>query len=168
MAVYIVFDSTRRNTTRKRLILIHGRSFKPAKAELEAIWTEALRYGISRDFGDAKVGQFEHVDKELAYYGDFSNDFLLKEGVTYDPQKDLDDRRTALEELKRWNSPDVAGETGKSNYQKVNGQSSMWGPFADFADLLPLAALSDRIISRKLPDIEQYWNVDEKFGSDVR
>ena len=51
----------------KRLILIHGRSFKPAKAELEAIWTEALRYGISRDFGDAKVGQFEHVDKELAY-----------------------------------------------------------------------------------------------------
>jgi len=68
----------------------------------------------------------------------------------------LDDRRTALEELKRWNSPDVAGETGKSNYQKVNGQSSMWGPFADFADLLPLAALSDRIISRKLPDIKQY------------
>ena len=60
------------------MILIHGRSFKPAKAELEAIWTEALRYGISRDFGDAKVGQFEHVDKELAYYGDFSNDLLLK------------------------------------------------------------------------------------------
>lgn len=110
----------------KRLILIHGRSFKPVKAELEAIQTEVLRYGSSRDFGDAKVGQFEHVDKELAYYGDFSNDFRLKEGVTYDPQKDMDDRGTALEESKRWNSSDVAGETGKSNYQKLNGQSSMW------------------------------------------
>ena len=50
----------------------------------------------------------------------------------------------------------------------MNGQSSMWETFADFADLLPLAALSDRIISRKLPDIKQYLNVDEKFGSDVR
>ena len=49
----------------------------------------------------------------------------------------------------------------------MNGQASMWETFADFADLLPLAALGDRIISRKLPDIEQYWNLDEKFGSDV-
>ena len=30
---------------------------------------------------------FEHVDKELAYYGDFLNDFLLKEGVTYDRKR---------------------------------------------------------------------------------
>ena len=53
----------------KTLILVHGRGFKPPKAELEALWLEALRSGLTRDFADPLTA-WRRCRREFVYYGD--------------------------------------------------------------------------------------------------
>ena len=40
----------------KRIILVHGRGFKPDKAVLERTWAAAITHGLERDRGSG--GQF--------------------------------------------------------------------------------------------------------------
>ena len=152
----------------KQLVFIHGRNFKPSKPELEEIWYAALRHGLFRDFGDNKAKQFDDVDKQLVYYGDHSNKFLEKHGEQYDAQADLADRRSALEALKVWDDAAFVGDTGRSNYENLPGKSSIRETLADIGDRWPFTALSERVVSRALPDMRQYWNSDAEFGSTVR
>jgi len=152
----------------KRLIFIHGRNFKPAKDELRDIWYEAVKYGLSRDFGNGTVSKFDNVAKSFVYYGNYSNDFLQGEGEEYQEQADLADRKIALEKLKQWDRGAFFGDTGKSNYEKLDGKSSWRETLADIGDLLPFTALSEKVIAHKLPDMKHYWNPDQEFGSIVR
>ncbi|MCI0785271.1 MAG: hypothetical protein J4O09_03060, partial [Chloroflexi bacterium] len=142
----------------KQLVFIHGRNFKPSKPELEEIWYAALRHGLFRDFGDAKAEQFDDVEKQLVYYGNHSNEFLRNEGDKYDAQADLADRRRSLEALKRWDRAAFLNDVGKSNYENLPGKSSIRETLADIGDRWPFTAVSERFLSRALPDMRQYWN----------
>lgn len=68
-------------TSNKTLILVHGRGFKPAKAELEALWLRALRTGLQRDTPDAAAA-LDRCTIRFVYYGDEIHDVLTARGGT--------------------------------------------------------------------------------------
>ena len=91
-------DEQQNHTGRRRLLIVHGRGFKPAEQELLDISVEAMRHGLKRDYpGCAEL--FDAVDKSLFYYGDASNELLLDNGKRYDEKLDIGDRRNALKTL---------------------------------------------------------------------
>ena len=56
----------------KTLILVHGRSWKPPKADLQALWLDAIEFGIERDH-PAAIDKFKKAKKSFVYYGDLSS-----------------------------------------------------------------------------------------------
>lgn len=153
----------------KHLFLIHGRSFKPAQAELEGNWLTAARHGLVRDHGAQLGDTFDGVDKFFAYYGDISNAFLVGEGQTYDEAADVADRTACLATLSNYAAGDFLDEDGKRNYEGLPGKTSLWEFLADVvAGPLALLGLSEPIVSLVAPDMREYWNPETAFGSDVR
>ena len=148
----------------KTILLIHGRGFKPAKADLRDLLIEALHHGVGRDH-PSKLPALRAVRTELAYYGDLSNEFLSRhEGR--EPPDDLADRQEALRKLKEWGNADFTRE----NYRELPGASSSRAKRLTSATARPLAFLrvSEPLIRWLCPDVGEYWNSDSKFGSDVR
>ncbi|GIL00603.1 MAG: hypothetical protein BroJett030_05020 [Alphaproteobacteria bacterium] len=60
----------------KRLVLIHGRAIKPAKADMEALARTAIGEGLRRAGRDDAAARFDAgaVPLDLVYYGDINND----------------------------------------------------------------------------------------------
>lgn len=147
----------------KSILLVHGRNFKPPRDLMEMFWMEALRHGISRDHADA-LAQFDNCEKNLVYYGDVSNQFLVENGDGQAPT-DFASIRETLEQLKQLRSDEFTRE----NYDKLPGASWIKEALAD-ALAVPLATvgLSDVVIESVAPDIREYWNFDSQFGSDAR
>lgn len=148
----------------RTILLVHGRSFKPPERELKQFWLAGLRTGLERDHPSA-LPAFAAARKELVYYGDLSNGFLLSIGHEYDVLADLADRRRCLADLAAY------GRSGftKAAYRKVPGRN----PYREFlADALgtslSVLRLTDPLITAVSPDMAQYWNRDEAFGSEVR
>lgn len=153
---------------KKKLFLIHGRSFKPNKDNLERLWIEALQYGMARDFGERAEGRFGALDKEFVYFGNLSNKFLEERGKEYDEHEDLEHRREALRGLMKYKNAEMFFD--KKNYYK---SSSMFRGFKEFAlDALAAPAdffgVADNAASMLAPDIAHYWNEETEFGSEVR
>ena len=154
----------------KRIVLIHGRSYKPDKTSLKNNWVEAIRHGIERDHGTAKATAFKKTRLEMAYYGDLSNQFLSISGKgSWTPSreaKDEADRKEALEGLKHYGSKDFT----RKNYNKIKKFDDILMEAA--ADLLsgPLSifGVGDELVGTVAPDMTHYWNPDAQFGSDVR
>ena len=76
----------------KRVVLVHGRSFKPNESELLSNWIAALKRGLSRDHPEAESafdGLVTNGKLTMAYYGDKSNAFLLDNGLAYDEARDI-------------------------------------------------------------------------------
>lgn len=152
-----------RLTMAKTIFLIHGRHFKPPKNKLKALWLEALRWGIERDHSD-KLGAFDDATKEFIYYGNYSNDFLLK-ALNTPYEDDSESRRTTLDELKNYK---------KSHFRKTIYERlpcvSKWREAAAWAlgDILGALRLADFAIGQVAPDMKEYWNDGSQFGSDVR
>jgi hypothetical protein len=149
----------------KTILLIHGRHFKPAKAPLEKLWIEALRWGIERDHPD-KVAAFDSAHVELIYYGNYSNPFLQKAlNTDYDEKADLASRRSTLDELKNYKKNQFSGRI----YNGLPGVTR-WKEFAAWAvgDVLGALRLTDYAIGQVAPDMKEYWNDETQFGSDVR
>ena len=150
----------------KKLFLIHGRGFKPQRDKLRKIWLDALRYGITRDFGDGSAERLDGVCKEFVYYGDLSNKFLRKRGREYDEEKDLEKRLKTLDTLTSYEKEDF----NKSKYHEISSPLR-WLREAG-ADLLagPTHALGigDNLIGHIKPDMRHYWRVESRYGSDVR
>jgi len=149
---------------RPTILLVHGRSFKPPERELKRFWIAALRCGLERDRPEA-VEAFNRANRELVYYGDLSNGYLLSIGETYDMLSDLADRRACHADLVRRRR----GDFGRDDYRRLPGRNA----YREFlADTLgrPLSALrlTDRLVTMVSPDMAQYWNRDEAFGSEVR
>ena len=71
------------STSNRSILVVHGRDFKPAEDTLMEISLAALRAGIQRDYPDC-VDAFDVVSKDMAYYGDITNEFLLSIGKRYD------------------------------------------------------------------------------------
>ena len=152
----------------KHLILVHGRSFKPASPDLEALWFDALHHGLQRAASTAALTSYDMALKTFIYYGDISNAFLLNKGRTYDVQDDLTDRRACLTALQRFQSADFIEPRGKTQYNRLPGASGWKRRSASAMEGLDFVALAAPLIRRCAPDVAHYWNTDSQFGSDVR
>lgn len=149
----------------KKLILVHGRDFKPKKQTLEENWQEALRYGIARDFGDDKATKFDALDKMMVYYGNLSNKFLRSKGREYNENKDILDRRKSIDQLKTY----VQQDFNEDIYNALPGKSFLKEALADtFSTPLSWFGLSDALVEAVAPDMGEYWNPDSAWGSDIR
>ncbi len=148
----------------KRILFIHGRSFKPKKKALWNVWLAATRHGIARSY-PRKLRAFEAAKKEFAYYGDHTNPFLRSQGRSYSESEDIADRKATLAKLKQYPSHEFT----KRTYENLPGKSSLKEFFADVgAGPLRWFGLSDTAISAVAPDMREYWNPDSRFGSTVR
>ena len=67
----------------KRLVLIHGRDFKPNKSNLKTLWMQALRHGIRRDH-PTLLDRCDGVEMDFVYYGQHSAKCLEEEKREYD------------------------------------------------------------------------------------
>ena len=82
------------------ILLVHGRDFKPAHDVLLDISLQAIRAGIERDYPD-HVEAYDMVSKDMAYFGDLSNELLESSGKTYDETLDVGDRNHSLASLRK-------------------------------------------------------------------
>ena len=147
----------------KRLILIHGRDFKPNKSDLKALWMQALRHGIRRDH-PALLQSFDSVEKHFVYYGKQSEACLHGEGRSYDKAQDLNNRRLFHKALKEWQREDFLGPKGVSNYRKDPAPHS--GCVDSCFPMKTMRRTSLRL--PKSPDMRYYWNWDSAYGSNLR
>lgn len=149
----------------KRLILIHGRGFKPNQKDLKKLWLDALLSGLSRDFG-IDDNQFQSCNPELVYYGDLSNKLLFSLRRTYDEIEDIDARRKTLTKLKAYSTSDFNESTYQSNSSSFRALGEL------LADALSgpanLLGVADNLITGVAPDMAYYWNEDTEYGSSVR
>lgn len=153
----------------KKLIIVHGRNFKPQKDKIENLWFDAIEHGIKRDCDQSCIDKYNAIQKQFIYYGDISNQFLRDTGEKYDEAKDMEDREKSLDNLKMRPTNDFTPETSKRIYNDLPGKAG-WKEFlADtFAFPLFLTGWSEEMISWVAPDMREYWNHDSQFGSDVR
>ncbi len=153
----------------KKIIIIHGRSFKPPVERLRDSWIGALSHGVERDFPADGQAKLSKASIDLAYYGNLSNEFLRNAGKTYDSEQDSLDREKCLSKLMEYKKEDFLLERGKDNYSNLPGKTAL-KEFA--ADVLSVPAhlfrLQETIVKSVAPDMRQYWNVDSEFGSSVR
>ena len=146
----------------RSILLVHGRSYKPPKKELQELWIEALRFGIERDRPE-KLQAFTEATIEFAYYGDISNAYL-SEVFDEEVPEDMEDRKASLVKLKTY----AKSQFTKGTYRSLPGYNPWMEAAADlFAGALHLVRLSDDIIEHVAPDIREYWG-SYRFGSDVR
>lgn len=147
----------------KTIILVHGRSWKPKQADLEPIWTEALRAGIERD-NPHKLAAFDQAKLSFVYYGNLSNKLLKSKGKTQPPSS-VAARKKALEQLKQVSSNGFT----KAAYKKIPGKESFKEGIADtLAPILGFFHLTDNLVEQVAPDMRDYWNHDSDFGSASR
>lgn len=149
---------------KKTILIVHGRNFKPSATELRNIWIEAIGHGVGRDH-PRKLAAFKASKKEFVYYGDISNRYLRSIGREYNMSADIRDRKNTLRALRTHRS----NEFTKGRYNKLPGKNSIKEGFADaLAGPLNWFGLSKTLIRSVAPDMEEYWNPDSAFGSDVR
>jgi len=156
----------------KKIILVHGRSYKPNKKILKRNWIDATQYGINRDFGEKELAKFNQLKPkiEMAYYGDLSNDFLSKHGdglwTEQREKDDIADRKEALLALKKYGARDFT----KRNYNKIRDLSDVLKEAAAniLSGPLSIFGIGDDLVEMVAPDMGHYWNLDDEFGSNVR
>ena len=153
----------------KHLILIHGRSFKPASDTLRQNWFAAIEHGLKRDRHEEGIDAFNEIPKQLVYYGDISNRFLRTHSYHYDEDQDVADRERCLQQLMEYSREDFLGHEGENHYKTLPGASSvkerLGSIFGDVAEFLGVAEPIIRLLKK---DLAHYWEPDSTFGSDVR
>jgi hypothetical protein len=153
----------------KRIILVHGRGFKPDREAFGQSWLEAIGHGLERDRGAAARVRFEACARGFAYFGDASNAFLRDRIGPYDREADIADRRRCLDTLRNFTTRDFLGERGREHYENTPGQSDFAAAVVDLvADPLAWIGLGERVIALKAPDLREYWNPDSDFASRAR
>ena len=153
----------------KRIILVHGRGFKPEKEAFERAWVEAVAHGLERDRGADARSQFESCTREFVYYGKASNEFLSDRRGRYDREADLTDRRRCLDALRQFEARDFLGDRGRENYENTPGQSNFAATIVNLvANPIAWLGLGARAIALEAPDLREYWNPDSDFASRVR
>ena len=158
-------DNLENNGGGKSLMLVHGRDFKPARVPLMDISSAAMRAGIKRDYPDC-VSEFDDLNKEIAYYGDLSNDFLDGLGLRYDEQLDIGDRRSALNELC---DIDARKRFSLRQYDSLPGKSAVREFVADIAaPILGAVGLTIPLVSSVSKDFAAYLRGESDFASNVR
>lgn len=147
---------------RKTLIFIHGRGFKPAERDLEALWTQALRAGLERDAPD-RVAAFDRAERTLVYYGDEIRRVLESAGRVYDDALDLEDLKASLGSLRALTK---TKQFRREHYERLPGKTPLKEFLADVgAPALTLLGLRDRVLNRFVPELTDYWRAE---GSTIR
>jgi hypothetical protein len=154
------------NTISNRSILIvHGRDFKPAEDALMEISVAALRAGVERDYPES-VDALDSVSKDIAYYGDITNDFLESIGKRYDAALDLGDRNNALAKLK---TVQARKRFGIRQYDCLPGKSALREFCADIAaPVLGAIGLTMPLIGCVSKDCAEYLRGTSDFADNVR
>ena len=152
-------------TSGRSLVIVHGRDFKPAGDILMELVDAALAAGMERDHPDL-LPQYRGLTKELAYFGDLSNDYLASKGGKYDEQLDIGDRRNAFNLLKQI---DKRKKFSVQRYDNLPGKSAL-GEFAAeiAAPVLGAVGLASTLISKMAKDLGEYWNAKSDFAAQVR
>ncbi len=138
----------------KSLILIHGRGFKPARADLQPLWLQALRCGIGRDATEA-LPAFDRCRLEFVYYGDEVNAVLAAERRSYDPSLDLADLEHTLSALAALSK---SRQFRREHYERLPGKTAFKEFLADVgAPVLSAMGLKERALGRFIPELVDYW-----------
>ena len=152
-------------TSGRSLVIVHGRDFKPAGDVLLELVDTALAAGMERDHPDL-LPHYRGLSKELAYFGDLSNAYLLSKDGKYDEQLDIGDRRNALNQLKQI---DKRKKFSVQRYDNLPGKSAIAEFAADIATpVLGAVGLASTLISRMAKDLGEYWNAKSDFAAQVR
>lgn len=147
------------------ILVVHGRDHKPAEAALTEITFDAIRSGLKRDYPDS-VGAFDVIDRELAYYGDLTNEYLASCGSTYDEALDIGDRRNALAALKEVTA---RKRFGIRDYDRVSGKTALKEFAADvLAPLGGLFGFGMFVIRRVSRDFAEYLKGSSGYAESVR
>jgi len=148
----------------KSIVLIHGRSWKPAEAEWRKLWRDALAYGVLTDFPDCKKA-WQKAKLEFVYYGDLSNQFLMETDKQPPPADDLLDRWASLEELMERRRTSFT----KRTYLTIPNRRSWMEALADTVGALAnVLRVGQPVIEAYAPDMDEYWNPDSEFGEHIR
>ena len=151
--------------SRRTLIFVHGRDFKPAAEEFMDLTVAAITGGIERDYPEL-LPKFQSMEKTLAYYGDITDAFLASKGQRYDEMLDVGDRRNALLRLRSF---DKKKNFGVARYDRLPGKTALGEFAADiFAPLLGRLGFSRKLIEKVGIDLGEYWNPKSDFAENVR
>lgn len=149
----------------RKLVLVHGRDFKPRKEDWLDISVAALSAGIERD-SPGDVERFRLLNKQCGYYGDLTGEFLESQGRRYDEVLDVGDRRNALISLQ---SIARKKNFGVNRYDRLPGKSALTEFAAGvIAPVLGRMGLSKKLLAKVGIDLAEYWNPDSDFGQRVR
>lgn len=150
---------------KRRLLVIHGRDFKPESHVLQDLIRAALRAGIERDYPDC-VARFDASQFGLAYYGDLTNKLLEAQGRHYDAATDLGDRGNALNNLR---AIIPRKRFGIRQYDCLPGKSAVPEFLADVGSpLLGALGLTMPMLSRISFDFHAYLAGKEPYAQQVR
>jgi len=147
------------------ILLVHGRDFKPAEEDLMEVSLSALRAGVRRDYPDS-VDALESVSKDMAYFGDLTNEYLESLGKRYDPALDLGDRKNALSSMKLI---DARKRFGIRQYDCLPGKSALREFVADLcAPLLGSIGLTMPMLRCVSKDCAEYLAGESDYAERVR
>ena len=150
--------------TKRSLLLIHGRDFKPSADKYLEIAVTAMRAGIERDFPDC-VTPFDAMGKDLAWYGDLNAKVLEAKGKTYDEELDVGDRCNCLGKLREITP---RKKFGIRLYDQLPGKSALPEFFMDVgATVVGAVGLRMPVIGRLAKDFAAYLD-DEEFAKEAR
>ena len=139
----------------RTLILIHGNALKPQKQDLWSVSNEAMRSGLARESTDL-LSAFDQLRKDFPYFGDLTNGYSENAAQDYDELLDLEDRRNALESLKRL---DKLKKFSLADYDRLPGKTALKEFAADVVSpVLNAVGLSRKIISRVDQVLGAYWS----------
>lgn len=109
------------NQGRLTLLVVHGRDFKPGPEDYSKTTFEAIRAGLERDYPDL-LPAFDVIEKDVAYYGDLTNDFLAGLGQHFDEPLDVGDRHNAFVELQHITA---RKRFGIRDYDRIAGKTAL-------------------------------------------
>ena len=152
-------------TTNRSILLVHGRDFKPPADVLMDISLAAIRAGIERDYPDC-IDAFDNLSKDIAYYGDLTNEYLEAQGKQYDPVLDEGDRKNALAAL---SAIQQRKRFGIRQYDRLPGKSALREFIAGvFAPLLGAIGLTMPLIRAVSKDSAEYLAGTSGYADKVR
>lgn len=152
-------------SSNRTILLVHGRGFKPAAEPLMEVSTAALRAGVERDYPDC-ADALDSVFKDIAYYGDLTNELLVSRGRRYDESLDLGDRRNALGALR---AIPARKRFGIRQYDRLPGKSALREFAADIAaPFLGAMGLTMPLVSCVSKDCAEYLRGKSEFAGKVR
>jgi hypothetical protein len=158
-------ESGRAEAGSRSLLLVHGRDFKPAEEAWQDISFAAMRAGVNRDYAE-HIDAFDALNKETAYYGDLTNDYLLSQGRTYDEQLDLGDRISCLTALK---AIPIRKRFSLRQYDRLPGKSALREFVADMiAPVAGSVGLLMPLVSAISKDTVEYLRGNGNYANEVR